>query len=79
MTTVGPGKETAFFDDFGVRWTVVPVPAGRVLGAAPVGLAFTSEDGERRVANGFPPECLAWDGVDDAAWRELLREAVSVM
>ena len=67
--------EITFFDDDGMRWTVAPVPAGRVLGAGPVGLKFTSEDGEHRVVEGQAPDGVAWRSVDEKAWRALLRNA----
>ena len=68
---------TSFFDEDGVRWTVVPVRAGRVLGAGPVALEFTSEHGERRVAT-HPHDGVAWRRVDDVAWRSLLRHSTLV-
>jgi hypothetical protein len=72
------GKEISFRDDEGIRWVVVPVPAGRVLGAGPVGLEFTSEDGERRRASGHPPRGVVWRRVDEPTWRALLRQATLV-
>ncbi len=80
MSAVGQrhSKEVNFFDDDGVRWTVVPVPAGRVLGAAPAGFEFFSQTGERRVASGHVPEGAAWQAISEPAWRALLREALLV-
>jgi hypothetical protein len=80
MTAVGQrhSKEVTFFDDDGVRWTVVPVAAGGVLGAGPAGFEFFSEAGERRVASGHVAEGVTWQAVADPAWRALLREALIV-
>jgi hypothetical protein len=71
-------KEVTFLDDDGMRWTVVPVPAGRVLGAGPAGWEFVSEAGERRVASGRVPDGVAWQAVDEQAWRAVLRHALLV-
>lgn len=70
-------KEITFYDD-GIRWTVVPLPAGRVLGAGPVGFKFVSDGGECRVTNGHVPDGVSWQAVDEVAWRELLRHALLV-
>jgi hypothetical protein len=80
MSAVGArhSKAISFFDDDGMRWTVVPVPAGRVLGAAPVGFEFFSEAGERRVASGHVAEGAAWQAIAEPAWRALLRDALLV-
>jgi hypothetical protein len=79
MTSAARDKDITFFDDDGMRWTVVPVRAGRVLGAGPVGLQFISERGEQRVATGLPREGVAWQGVDEETWRALLRHALLAM
>ena len=57
MAAVGlrHSKEITFFDHDGMRWTVVPLAAGRVLGAGPAAFEFFSEAGERRVASGHVP------------------------
>ena len=80
MSAVGlrRSREITFFDDDGVCWTVVPLPAGRVLGAGPVGFEFVSEAGEHRVSSGRVRDDVALQAVDDQAWRALLREALLV-
>jgi hypothetical protein len=78
MITVGRDKGFIFVDEDGVRWTVVPIPAGRVLGAGPVGLQFTSETGERRVAGRLPAAGMMREDRDTSALRALLREALLV-
>jgi hypothetical protein len=75
---LGSNKQITFFDNDGIRWTVVPIRAGRVLGAGPVGLEFTSDDGERRVANADIARGVTWQTIDDKEWRALLRDALLV-
>jgi hypothetical protein len=78
MTSVSHVKAT-FVDDDGVRWTVVPIPAGRVLGAGAAGLTFVSETGERRVTNRPPtPGGTPWRSVEASVWCALLRDALLV-
>jgi hypothetical protein len=77
MSGVAHDKGISFVDDDGVRWTVAPISAGRVLGAAPAGMSFTSETGERRVA-ACPPGGAAWRTTESSQWRALLREALVV-
>jgi hypothetical protein len=71
-------KQITFFDDDGVRWTVLPIPAGRVLGAGPLGLEFTSERGEQRIASGHAADGVGWQALDEPAWRALLNHALLV-
>jgi hypothetical protein len=67
-----------FWDDVGVRWTVVARRVPRTGQPDDEVLIFTSESGERRSCDGCLPEGAAWENVQERAWRTLLRHSESV-
>jgi hypothetical protein len=61
-----------FIDAHGVRWGVEARVLGEGADAIPIGFAFVSQYGERRMFDGYAPEGLALDQFLDAEWSELL-------
>ena len=70
-----PSPPIEFTDEEGLRWTVEhrALPAGG--DPHKVVLDLICESGEHRVAEVFPLDDENWSGVNENAWRFLLRRA----
>jgi hypothetical protein len=69
-----------FTDDEGIRWTVDTPIAGSEESAprsGPTDLEFVSETGEHRTYTVLALAESSWQGVNELAWRVLLRRARS--
>lgn len=65
-----------FTDEEGIRWTV-ETPEGSAPRSGPTDLEFVSETGEHRKYTVLALAESSWQGVNEVAWRVLLRRARS--